>query len=149
MTTRLTGFSVVLFAVWPSINPCLANAPAGRYAVANGTVYDSQTRLTWQQGIPATMFTMANAAAYCGGLSATLAGTWRVPTVKELQTIVDYSKVTGPMIDSNAFSGTPSARFWSMSGVADNSSYEWYVSFADGTTSSDANSKSYYVRCVR
>ena len=35
-----------------------ANAPAGRYTTpASGTVYDTKTKLTWQQAVPTTTYT--------------------------------------------------------------------------------------------
>lgn len=73
-----------------------ANAPAGHYVVTtgngtgNGTVYDTKSKLTWQQTAPATTYTWDDAKSYCAGVGASLAGTgWRVPTVEELRTIVD------------------------------------------------------------
>jgi hypothetical protein len=127
-----------------------ADAPAGRYTIANGTVYDTKTKLTWQQAVPGTTYTWANAKTYCAGLS--LAGTeWRLPTVKELQTIVDELQ-TNPAIDATAFPSTPTSRFWSSSplaGSSSSSSYAWHVYFIDGSTYNEDVSKIYAVRCVR
>src|SRR5664279_4073220 len=76
-----------------------ADAPAGRYTVTSGTVYDSKTKLTWQQVVPATGYIWAAAKTYCVGVGASLGGTgWRLPTRNELLTIVDYSR-TNPSID--------------------------------------------------
>src|ERR1700690_1382575 len=73
-----------------------ATAPAGRYTYpATGTVYDTKTKLTWQQTAQSAPRPYAGAAAktYCAGVGATLGGTgWRLPTVKELQTIVGESR---------------------------------------------------------
>ena len=124
-----------------------ADAPAGRYAITNGTVYDTKTKLTWQQAVPSTKYAWADAKTYCSGLS--LAGTgWRLPTVKELQTIVDESR-RSPSIDPTAFPSTPSDYFWSSSPFADSSSAAWLVHFDYGHTSSPAVSSTYNVRCVR
>ncbi len=114
-----------------------ANAPAGRYVVTNGgtasgTVYDTKTKLTWQQAVPSTTYTWAAAKTYCAGVGASLGGTgWRLPTCKELQTIVDDSR-TYPAIDSNAFPNTQTTVYWSSSQVAGSPSYAWYVDFSDG-----------------
>jgi hypothetical protein len=124
-----------------------ADAPAGRYTIANGTVYDTKTKLTWQQTVPSSTYTWANAKTYCSGLS--LAGTgWRLPTAKELQTIVDESR-TSPSIDTTAFPSTPSSNFWSSSPLAGSSSYAWYVNFYVGYADSIDVSYTYVVRCVR
>lgn len=126
-----------------------ANAPQGQYATNAGTVYDSKTKLTWQQTAPSGTYTVANAVAYCAGLGATLTGSWRLPTVKELNSLVDYSRSTAPLIDSLAFGGTPSARFWSATASAGSTTSGWYVSFVDGTAGGAATSTTYNVRCVR
>lgn len=125
-----------------------ADAPAGRYTIANGTVYDTKTKLTWQQAVPSGTYILADAKAYCSGLS--LAGTgWRVPTVRELQTIVDESR-RDPAIDPTAFPSTPSAWFLTRtySGVA---SLPECISFGSGlsTDGDKLCTSGGYVRCVR
>ena len=60
-----------------------SNAPAGHYAVgtgaAAGTVYDTKSKLTWQQAAP-SMLDWTDAIAYCQALQ--LEGTgWRLPTM--------------------------------------------------------------------
>jgi hypothetical protein len=138
-----------------------ANAPGGRYVVTNGgtssgTVYDTKTKLTWQQTISSISYTWADAKTYCAGVGSSLGGTgWRLPTLKELQSLVDYSHTTYPMIDSTAFPGGLSAffpspfYFWSASPLAGSSSGAWYVLFDYGYTGGAEVSFSYYVRCVR
>jgi hypothetical protein len=133
-----------------------AAAPAGHYVVTagsetgNGTVYDTKSKLTWQQTVSSTAYNLADAKTYCAGVGASLGGTgWRVPTIKELRSIVDFSQ-TDPAIDPNAFSATPSAEFWSSSPLAGSSSYAWSVGFRYGVASSTV--VSFYggaVRCVR
>jgi hypothetical protein len=136
-----------------------ASAPGGRYVVtnggtSNGTVYDSKTKLTWQQTISSIFYTWADAKTYCAGVGSSLGGTgWRLPTLKELQSLVDYSQTTPPMIDSTAFpgalSGASSALFWSASPLAGSSSYAWGVDFDSGYASHYVVSSTGYVRCVR
>jgi hypothetical protein len=124
-----------------------APAPAGRYTTTGGTVYDTKTKLTWQQAVPSTTYTWTGAKAYCAGLN--LGGTgWRLPTVKELQTIVDDSR-TSPSIDTAAFPSTPADYFWSSSPLAGSSSGAWGVGFGYGYTSSFVVSDTSLVRCVR
>lgn len=56
------------------------------------TVEDTATGLTWQQSDSQTSMNFYDALNYCE--NSTLAGhaDWRLPTIKELQTIVDYSR---------------------------------------------------------
>jgi len=153
----LGAVSIVVVALTTSAD---ASAPAGRYQVTgggtdagtgNGTVYDTKTKLTWQQTVPSTTYTWANAKTYCGSaaVSTSLGGTgWRLPTLKELQTIVDYSQ-SNPSIDSTAFPSTPGNVFWSSSPLAGSSSNAWSVDFGYGYTGNVVVSNPRYVRCVR
>jgi len=125
-----------------------ASAPAGRYRVANGAVYDTKTKLTWQQSIPASTYAQSDAANYCAALGLNGA-MWRLPTGKELITLVDVSVAyPGPTLDSTAFPATPGDYFWSMTpfeGTPDNA---WAVSFNYGGPDGYYTSALHYVRCV-
>jgi hypothetical protein len=127
-----------------------ASAPAGRYTTASGTVYDTKTKLTWQQDAPSTTYTWGDAKTYCAGVGASLPGTgWRLPTIKELLTIVDDSR-SNPSIDPTAFPATPANYFWSSSPWADSPSYAWNVHFNYGYPGYQAAvSNMFHVRCVR
>jgi formylglycine-generating enzyme required for sulfatase activity len=130
--------------------PARANAPAGRYTITGGTVFDAKTKLTWQQTAPAESYTWADAKTYCQTVGASLGGTgWRLPTIKELVTIVDYSQTGSPRIDPTAFPGTPAGGFWSSSPVAGSPSAAWYVSFIIGNVDNFGVGDMANVRCVR
>ena len=138
-----------------------AAAPAGHYVVTagsgtgNGTVYDSKSKLTWQQTVSPTTYTWADAKTYCAGVGASLGGTgWRVPTIKELLSIVDFSQPAGLYIDTNTFLSTPvggkiGLEFWSSSPLAGSSSDAWSVNFIYGRSDSFHTANAYDVRCVR
>src|ERR1700733_1725114 len=113
-----------------------ADAPAGRYTIgagaAAGTVYDTKTKLTWQRTVSSTTYTWANAKSACRGLSLNGAG-WRLPTIAELLSIVDFSRTSAPLIDATAFPGTPSVVFWSSTAVVDSTpTAAWPVYFNTG-----------------
>jgi hypothetical protein len=128
---------------------CVASAcaPAGgaHYTVANGTVTDNWTQLTWEQATPPGTFTVDQAASHCAALS--LAGAkWRLPSVKELVTLVDVTQ-SAPMIDPTAFPNTSPVAFWTGTiplGRTDG----WLVHFQYGYTSSIAVDDTPSVRCV-
>jgi hypothetical protein len=123
-----------------------APAPANRYMISAGTVYDTQTKLTWQQVVPTSTYAWADAKAYCSALS--LGGTgWRLPSISEFQTIVNDS--TNPAVDGAAFPMTPSEYFWSSSPVVEDASSAWACYFANGSTYKFPATKPRYVRCVR
>ncbi len=83
-----------------------AQTPAGRYAIASGVVTDTQTGLEWQQTDDGNSYTFAAAPGRCTSLGAG----WRVPSMKELQTIVDESLAVavGTVLTSRL--GPPPAR---------------------------------------
>ncbi|HXN31287.1 MAG TPA: DUF1566 domain-containing protein, partial [Polyangiaceae bacterium] len=125
-----------------------AAAPAGHYTIANGTVYDPGTKLTWQQAISSSTYTQADAATYCSALGLNGA-TWRVPTVKELLTIVDFTVPSpGPTVDSTAFPGTAADHSWSATPYAGAPGDGWFVSFSTGFSDYGLMSSTSYVRCV-
>src|ERR1019366_7795804 len=134
-----------------------AAVPAGHYVVTagsgtgNGTVYDTKSKLTWQQTVSSATYSWAAAQAYCAGVGTSLAGTgWRLPTSKELYSIVDLSQPqTGPTIDPTAFPSTPPAAFWSSPPYAGASSFALVVKFTYGHTTFSDVSVASYVRCVR
>jgi hypothetical protein len=125
-----------------------AVAPAGRYTIDHGAVTDVKTKLTWQQAASSTTYTQAGAASVCATLSLN-GGRWRLPTVKELVTLVDVSVASGPTIDATAFPGTPSGSFWSSTPSAEAAGVAWALYFSGGNAYSDEVSSSAYVRCVR
>lgn len=133
--------------VWSLAEPAIAAAPPGHFRVVGETVEDRATSLTWQRHPPREQYTRKQAAAYCAALTLRGAG-WRVPTIKELQTLVDESQV-GPAIDEQAFPETQSSHFWSSSAVASFAIYTWTLNFADGTDLWFPNEDPHHVRCVR
>ena len=123
-----------------------ANAPPDRYTIGNGTVLDIKTGLLWQQPIGSKR-NWTDATTHCGGLSLDGKTGWRLPSVKELQTIVDEKQL--PPIDANAFPNTPTEDFWTSSLDPANPSYAWYVGFVDGDSFSRNMTTALRVRCVR
>ncbi len=126
-----------------------ASAPAGRYTTANGTVYDTKTRLTWQQAASSSMYTQTDAVTFCSTLGLNGA-TWRLPTMKELLTIADLSVAPpGPTIDSTAFPNTPAAYFWSSTLYNGTPGEAWSVLFIYGFSYGNTMTDMSYARCVR
>lgn len=127
-----------------------ANAPSGRYTLNDDTVVDTKTGLTWQRAASPNAETWTQAQTTCAGLIATLPeGTWRLPTIKELQTLVDYSATTSPVLDATAFPDMPGTAFWSLTPFAGTVDTAWMLEFATGVPYSPLKTTPYYVRCVR
>jgi hypothetical protein len=141
VTLSLLSLSLVAY-------PASANAPSGRYTVSNGTVTDTRTKLTWQQATAPGTYTWANAKTYCSGLALNGSG-WRLPTIKELMTLVDSSQTTAPFIDTSAFPSTQSNYYWTLTVFTPSNDMAWQVEFLDGSMSQSSQTSAAYVRCVR
>lgn len=127
-----------------------ADAPAGRYTMTTKTVYDTKTKLTWEREISVGAVAWTNAAMHCASLSLDGLGGWRLPTMKELQTIVDRKRIN-PAIDPTAFPNTLTTFFWtsSPSAAAPAAPEAWTVDFTNGSSSTEGLTLLHHVRCVR
>jgi len=114
----------------------------------DGTVMDNVTSLMWQQEADDTQRTWAEACTYCDDLSLGGFNDWRLPSKKELLSIVDCGS-DNPSIDTTYFSGTNSSYYWSSTTDADDTSDACFVNFSAGSVNSYLKSDSNYVRCVR
>jgi hypothetical protein len=149
-----------------------ADAPggaSGQYGLFDAStiiIKDNFTGLSWQRSAYSqTTLSFLGAATYCANVSlGPLTTGWRVPSYKELLTIVDESphseyengaEVT-KYIDSHAFGlsltgveYTPvGAPYWSSSLSAADPSKGYLVDFSNGTTVVYRTGSANYVRCV-
>lgn len=124
-----------------------ADAPPDRYSFPSaGVVYDTRTKLTWQQNSSNIDYSQAEALMYCASL--TLAGSgWRVPLISELLTLVDVTQ-REPAIDERAFPNTPPLWFWTSTTTSDDA-IGWAVEFLEGVSGRLASTGKFPVRCVR
>lgn len=116
--------------------------------MGDGTVASSCCGLVWQREPSPNPLTLAEAEAYCAGL--TLAGAaWRLPTIAELATLV-YRGKDQPTIDRVAFPDTPAAFFWSSTSNAVRSGVAVsVVDFHFGyTPTTGPTEPGVYARCV-
>jgi hypothetical protein len=75
-------------------------------------------------------------ATYVNGLSLCGFTDWRLPTVEELQTIVDYSVADpGPAINTTWFPNTSANAYWASSPYVGVDAYSWYVAFGSSSVS--------------
>jgi hypothetical protein len=142
-----------------------ADAPPDQYGLFNSTyqaIQDVQTGLLWQRYPVTVSYTTAlsfnDAATYCATLSLDGNATgWRVPSYKELLTLVDEAPhveyenggLTTKWIDGNAFPGTAvDEPYWTSSLYPLQSGYAYVVDFSTGIPVQAATGKQNYVRCV-
>ncbi|MCP4296723.1 MAG: DUF1566 domain-containing protein, partial [Proteobacteria bacterium] len=113
---------------------------------SDGTVSHGSTGLMWQQ--TTTLANWEDALSYCENLSLANSNNWRLPSLNELQTIVDYGSYS-PSIDTSYFPDTNSSYYWSSTTYPPNPTVAWTTIFADGIVEGALKSSSYYIRCVR
>ncbi len=120
---------------------------AGYVNNGDGTVTDTVRGLMWQQETPDNTMTWAQALSYCENLSLAGHTDWRLPTRKELRTLVDYSKYYST-INTTFFDTVPSF-YWSSTTSAHSPRYVWGVCFNQGYDNFSLKYDTNYVRAVR
>ena len=123
--------------------------------IDNGTVTDTSTGLMWQQDTPDYTMTWEDALSYCANSNFAYYTDWRLPTKKELLSLVDYSRYN-PAINIAFFPGTVASFYWSSTTSAYATGAAWVERFYEGYDfgSYKGNSEYYvrgenYVRAVR
>ena len=113
------------------------------------TVLDTKSKLVWQDNsaVESKEMLFSEANLYCKQLSLAGYNNWRLPTLRELQNIVDLKR-HDPAI-SRTFEYTGRGNHWSSTPYVDDSIRGWAVDFKSGSTSHNRHSYDYYVRCVR
>jgi hypothetical protein len=115
----------------------------------NGTVTDLATGLTWQRQDDNDTKDWNEAVEYCQTLDLA-GGGWRLPTIKELQSIVEYRVHGLPNIDAVAFPDTEPSLYWSATIYAPPTpNSAWSVSFSDSEVVEATSVYPLHVRCVR
>jgi hypothetical protein len=118
---------------------------ASRYQTQpDGTILDQATGLTWQATLDPGSYTWGDALKYCAGLGAG----WRVPSLTEIQTIIDEA-TEDPAVAPSVFPDTPAVDFWTSTANADGTGASWYVDFFYGASDTDVAARLFRVRCVR
>lgn len=132
--------------------PLAAESPSASAYFDNpmgGHVTDKATGLVWQKSDDDDLKTWSEAREYCQNLELPSGGwtDWRLPSVEELISIVDYG-AHDPAINP-VFWGTEQLPYWSATTMPDDSGGAQIVGFINGTVSWDYRSAEYNVRCVR
>ncbi|MBL8917834.1 MAG: DUF1566 domain-containing protein [Myxococcaceae bacterium] len=116
---------------------------------ANDEVFDEASGLTWQARDDGVERPQAEAQAHCEGLATenAPAGTWRLPSVVELATLINFGRAN-PAIDQ-AFPDTSRANYWTATPVANANTMHWSVRFGVGEVMPMMSTNGGPARCVR
>ncbi len=111
-------------------------------------VIDNQTGLVWQDNSDAKSIKkdMQGAQSYCSELTLGGYDDWRLPSIKELQSIVDvkhYNPAT-----KKEFRNVVSDDYWSSTKLVSTRTNVWSIDFRSGSITNILFGE-LYVRCVR
>jgi hypothetical protein len=117
---------------------------------AQPSISDPRTGLIWQGVTDGTQHTFTEAQAYCAMLSydGASAGKWRLPTIWELQTIVDETR-HGPALDATFPVPADQSFHWSSTGYGTAAGIGMGVYFDQGNTGTESIGVKHAARCVR
>lgn len=126
-----------------------SNAAARFIDNKNGTVTDTLTKLIWLKNLNcfgklnwrgAAMAAKGLKDGDCGPNPALVladgsrVGDWRLPTMNELCTMIDFSRRDPALPKGHVFSNVPSGYHWSATTLDHHSETAWIVYFESGTT---------------
>ncbi len=133
--------------------------PSPRFtANANGTVTDNLTSLIWlkdancisAQWTDALKETGRLANGQCGLSDGSTAGQWRLPNVRELESLINLGQPnTADWLNAQGLRGVQAGHYWSSTTYAPLTNDAWYVNLSDGHLYWGNKSVSYYVLPVR
>jgi len=115
----------------------------------DGTIKDNYTGLTWQKNTSTTPMNWEAALAYAKTISLGAKSDWRLPNIKELQSLNDVSRVK-PSINKTYFPNIVSAAFyWSSTTQYKTAGVAWEMNTDFGVVTYDDKSVNKYVMLVR
>jgi len=124
----------------------------------NGTVTDNLTGLIWLENANcfssrawADALSDANTlnSGECGLSDGSAEGEWRLPNVRELQSLIDYGRWDPALPSGHTFSGVQSGFYWSSTTLADGTAYAWLVGLYYGGVGNGNKAGTFYVWPVR
>ena len=112
------------------------------------TITDNLTQLVWQKTPNTAVLTWEQALIYAEGLTIGTSSDWRLPNIKELQSL-NNELATNPSVFAPYFTGLGVHNFWSSTTLPNQTLNAWYWSNAIGISTNDLKTNSNYVLCVR
>ena len=110
-------------------------------------VTDYATNIEWQDTV-LKMRTWQGAKYYCNTLPLD-GGGWLLPSIRELETLIDYAKCC-PSMDDTVFHNAPPGNYWTSTVYVHDTSQAWLVRFQNwGYSLFKPKENSNYVRCMR
>jgi hypothetical protein len=124
----------------------------------DGTVTDNLTGLIWLQDagcinietwLDALTESNGLANGSCGLTDGSVSGDWRLPHIKELQSLCDYGRVSPAFPSEHPFKNIIHGAYWSSTTRADDPEKAWNLSFYTGWVNTQDKTSSQRVWPVR
>lgn len=112
------------------------------------TITDNLTQLVWQKIPNTAALTWEQALAYAEGLSIGTSSDWRLPNIKELQSL-NNELATSPSVFAPYFSSVGIHNYWSSTTLPNQPLSAWYWSTTFGITTYSTKTGTNFVICVR
>jgi hypothetical protein len=113
----------------------------------NGTITDNLTNLVWQKVPNTNAINWENALLYAESLVLGNDTNWRMPNIKELQSLNDEGFVN-PSVNSSIFNNIGVKKYWSSTTQQNQSANAWYWNTQFGITTYDPKINTNYIICV-
>jgi len=116
---------------------------------ARDVVYDTTTSLLWQDAPinKDASVTFKEASNYCKFLTIDKYKNFRLPTLSELQTLVDYNNYDPAILDG--FNYVASTTYWTTTPFVDADDSVWTINFEKGSRNTKAVYYDRHFRCVK
>lgn len=126
------------------------DSPVSRFVslLRGEAIRDSQTGIVWEQSPDFFYGTWTEAAAHCHSKNTGEQGKWRLPTIKELSTLIDSTQKDPALPAGHPFANIKSSIFWSSTPSETDDIVAWHVSFFSGEVVTDQKSQTRRAWCV-
>ena len=114
----------------------------------DGTITDHLTNLIWQKVPCADSLTWEQALVYADTLSLANSNEWRLPNIKEIQSINEEQRIS-PSINTAYFTNNGYSKYWSSTSLPNQTTKAWYLDTRFGITTYDFKTAKHYFFCVR
>jgi hypothetical protein len=115
---------------------------------SNGTILDNLTGLVWQKVPYSDTLTWEKSLQYADTLTLANFTDWRLPNIKELQSINDEGFIK-PSLNTAVFGAIGIRKYWSSTSLPNQTTKAWYLDTQYGITTYDVKTIRHSILCVR
>lgn len=119
-----------------------------RYSLSGNNTVDHLTQLIWQTLPPMELMTWEEAVQYAEVLDEGNHDDWRLPNIKELQSLNDYSRGS-PSCNPTYFPNIKTGNYWSSTSLTNQPQSAWYWDTRFGITTYSEKTTKKNIICVK